>query len=79
FCLSSIRKKACTLFEVISPFFFLFVNVILKFPSPSENPANQLLLSIGERSKSKSLIFVFILSLNQAIARCNASILGVRI
>jgi hypothetical protein len=73
------RKKACTLFEVTTPFFFLSVKVILKLPSPSVNPANQLLLSIGDKSKSKGLISVFLLTLNQNIVRCNASILGVRI
>jgi len=65
--------------EVIAPFFFLSVKVILKFPSPSVNPANQALLSTGDKSKPKGFILVPFKLLYQFIARCNASILGVRI
>jgi hypothetical protein len=63
--------------EVIAPFFFLSVKVILKFPSPSVNPANQALLSTGDKSKPKGFILVPLKLLYQSIARCNASILGV--
>jgi hypothetical protein len=42
-------------------------------------PANQALLSIGELSKPKQAIELLSFSLNQFIALCKASILGVRI
>jgi hypothetical protein len=78
-CLSSIRKKVCTLLPLIDPPFFLSVKLIEKFASPSEKPANQALLLIGDLSKSKQVRFKLSKVLNQFIARCNASILGVRI
>lgn len=64
--------------EVILPFFFLSVKVILKLESPSEKPANQALLFIGDKSKPKGSIVVPLELLNHSIDRCNASILGVR-
>jgi hypothetical protein len=51
----------------------------MKEPLESVNPANQALLSIGDKSKFKQFILQLLNSLNQSIARCKASILGVRI
>jgi len=42
------------------------------------NPANQALLSIGDKSKPKGSILVPLKLLCHSTARCNASILGVR-
>jgi hypothetical protein len=79
FCFTSIRKNVCIFVLKTLPFFLRSHKVIEKFTSPSLNPANQLLLSIGDKSKSKQSIELLSFSFIQHIALCNASILGVRI